>query len=407
MEDIQGPGACSVISEEEFFDSYMREGGTPDMRDVSDWVRRSVLFWNQSDTQQDNSSLCGGSDDASCNVTHQADNQPDNRSDNQSLNPSDRQSDCSSSEPENNVLIGDLRETDKDLPNCPSVEGLNDSQTEPTKFFDTIERASANDMKVDVENIQKLLIEPFIMEDDTDRKIPCGNVDNDSAYYTLNFPKYTEHVYSPLYEEHVRLRTDIVDPFLNEGGDWTIAERLNRLNQTRGQRMSDNCNTEISIEETSELLDEHGEEMERASVDSDIFTAIKKVQDTLGEIADELETTRTRKSSKDRDPTLILMNLLSRIQPPANRDSYSYSPTEDSSQTFQEPPECQGTSLTEEAEISHRRQDGDVVTKEAESKGLLLRILFLVFVSKFLLSIHGSPIKTLSVIIAYFIFRMR
>jgi len=366
MEEIQCPDACKVIGEEAFFDSCMYEGGTSDLRDVSDWVRRSVLFWNQSDTQQDNSSVCGGSDDASCNVADQAENQPDNRSDNQSHNSSDRQSDSSSSEPENNVLIGDLSETDKNLPNRPSLESLNDSQTEPTKIFDTIQCASTNDMKVDVENIQKFLIEPFIMEDETDRKIPCGDLDNDPAYYTLNFPKYTEHVYSPLYEEHVRLKADIVDPFLKEGHDWTIAERLNRLNQTRGQLMSDNCNTEI--EETCDLLEEHGEEMERASVDSDIFTAIKKVQDTLGEIADELETTRTRKSSKDRDPTLILMNLLSRIQPPVNRDSYSYSPTEDAPQTCQELPECQGTSLTEETVMSNLGIN-DAVSKETKSKG--------------------------------------
>ena len=347
MEEKQSPDECKNFSNE---DGCLCEQGNSDMRNVSDWVRRSVLFWNQGDNQNDSSSIYGGSDDALFNGIDEHDMQPDNRSDKQSDNPSDKQSDCTSSEQEN-LFIAKPYETDKEISNVSPLKIIHDSQTEPTKIFDTDELASTDNIKDDVENIQKFLIEPFIMGDDTDKSTTFETANTDSTYYTLNFPKYSEHVYSPLYEEHVKLRTEKFYASLTEGSDWNIAERLNRLSQTRGQLTSDCYNTGIKDKEIGEITDEHGEEMDNSSVKSDISNAIKKVQDTLGEIADELETTRTRKTSKDRDPNVILVDLLSRIQPPANRDSYSYSPTEDATQTYKElADEVEGNSLTEEEE---------------------------------------------------------
>ena len=374
-EKIQVPDACTNITEKGLFDSCLCESEHSDMKDVnvSDWVRRSVLFWNESD----NSSHNGGSDDALFNILDQPDKQPDDRSDIRSDSPSDKQSDSASSEQEN-AFIANLSEIDKEFADSPPLKVLHDSQTEPTRISVSVDRVSTEDMKVDVENIQKLLIEPFIMEDDTDKNISCEPVDNDSTYYTLNFPKYSEHIYSPLYEEHVRLRTEKFNPALNTENDWNIAERLNRLSQTRGQLMSDNYNAGINVKETGELTNEHGEEMENANVDTDIFNAIKKVQDTLGEIADELETTRTRKASKDRDPKLILINLLSRIQPPVNRDSYSSSPIEEASQSCKELAELHSTSPTEEAGMLGPCQDVDATS--TVTKGMFL------FVSIFIAS---------------------
>ena len=378
------------FDEEAFSNDFMYEGDERDMKNVTDWVRRSVLFWNQNDKHQDSSSNGGGSDEALDEVASLSDNVPDTRSDSQSdnlpdtkpdtlsdrqtNNPSDFQAECAENEQEN-VLNSNEMGKGEVLPDSSPFQTLNDSPTEPTKIFDTDQRSSANDMINDVESIQKLLIDPFIMESEQDKENSFESFDNSSPYYTLNFPKYTEHVYSPLYEEHVRFRTEKVNPELNERNDWNIAEKLNRLSQTRGQLMSNYYNTGKSDIEANDFTN-YGDEMDCKRIDSDIFKAIKKVQDTLGEIADELETTRTRKTSKERDPNLILINLLSRIQPPVNRDSYTYSPTQDASQSCQQLIEMPESSVREEAGMSNACQEDETATKKTTDKGMLSCFVF-------------------------------
>lgn len=361
----QKTGVC-YPSADGFDESCVPEGGV-NMKSVSDWVRRSVLFWNQSDQQQDGLSLDGdGSDDAQEQVL----NGSGYLSNNRTGSKTDNQSDNSSIDQEK-VIISNPEESEEGLPNNSHLTKLCDSPAEPTNILDGEQRANANEMIVDVENIQKLFIEPFIMGEEKDKACSYENCDNDSPYYTLNFPKYAEHVYSPLYEEHVGLRNEKRNPQMKGENDWNIAERLNRLIQTRGQLMSNVNSTGINERDTGELLNGHGDEMERRSVDSDIFKAIKKVQDTLGEIADELETTRLRKSSRDKDPNLILINLLSRIQPPVDRDSYAYSPTEDASQIDQDLKDLLKSSAAEEGTMSNPENKGDIATEQNLIEGML------------------------------------
>lgn len=299
------------VEKEKFMEDDKAQGDEPDenntMKDVSDWVRRSVLFWNKQDTI----SIDGASD----------------TQENELVEFVCTESKAGEAEPES-----------------PPVQTPNDSTTEPTECID-IEKeiASSGDMILDVENIQKLLIEPFIMDQEPENKTAsCDSLVSDSPYYTLNFPKYTKHVYSPLYEEHSGLNNESANPKLIESNDWNIAETLNKLNQTWGQLMSDSDNTEADRKEAGDLSNEHGstniEKMgsKQEPLNCDIFKAIKKVQETLGEIAEEIETTRTRKTSKDRDPNVILVNLLSRIQPPVNRDSFACSPIEETSHIVQD-----------------------------------------------------------------------
>lgn len=299
------------VEKEKFMEDDKAQGDEPDenntMKDVSDWVRRSVLFWNKQDTI----SIDGASDTQENELVEFV---------------------CTESK------AGEAG------PESPPVQTPNDSTTEPTECID-IEKeiASSGDMILDVENIQKLLIEPFIMDQEPENKTAsCDSLVSDSPYYTLNFPKYTKHVYSPLYEEHSGLNNESANPKLIESNDWNIAETLNKLNQTWGQLMSDSDNTEADRKEAGDLSNEHGstniEKMgsKQEPLNCDIFKAIKKVQETLGEIAEEIETTRTRKTSKDRDPNVILVNLLSRIQPPVNRDSFACSPIEETSHIVQD-----------------------------------------------------------------------
>ena len=300
--------------EEERFSDVL-DCGT--MENVSDWVRRSVLFWNTPDSIS-------------------IDDGQDRKERESSRSPSsicDQEKDLKSSIETASDKVG-LKPS--------SWEIFHESSAEPANFFTTDKEESTGDMMLDVESIQKLLIEPFIMEQRADNKTEsCDSLSNDSPYYTLSFPKYTKHIYSPLYEEHSGLTKENCNPVLAQRPDWNIADTLNRIGYTWGQVESSSLDGEKCQKANGECENEYGrnisEDMEtkRASVDSDVLRAIKRVQETLGEIAEELHTTRTRKTSKDRDPNVILVNLLSRIQPPANRDSFTCSPTNDAPETSQ------------------------------------------------------------------------
>lgn len=377
--DVLNSLARESSTDDDSVEGCLCECEEDDMKDVSDWVRSSVLFWNQSDQQLDAVSIDEGSEDG----PEQAGNRADCRSD------------VSVQEQENGVVLNSY-EKEEALPNNFAFEELRDSPTEPTRILNSDVHASTSDMIVDVEKLQRIVIQPFLMDNTEDKENYCERLDNESPCYTLNFPKYTEHVYSPLYEERVGLRREQHDPELTKESDWNIAERLNRLSQTRCHLISVGSTGGVSQrEETGQSKEEYGNAMEGKSVDSDVFKAIRKVQDTLGEIADELETTRTRKSSKDKDPNLILINLLSSIQPPVNRDSYAYSPTEDASQTCQEHTDLLESVNTQGGKMPRSTHEGDGIDNHRKCQGILLYVFhFWISIHLFNMSLKNCLVKS-------------
>eukprot|EP00794_Sanderia_malayensis_P000356 gene356-989_t len=279
--------------------------GSGSVNRVTDWVRRSVLFWNKQDTLS--------IDECSSDVQENGCDS-DNKVDENSINNPDQTS--GTNEP---------------------IQGINLASTcgEKSSLLN-------EELILDVEKIQRLCIDPFILETGPEKGIFSEErQSNESPYYTLNFPKYAQHMYSPLYEENSASSKGNCHESVSEKTDWNIADTLNKLSQTWIQIDSnvdfEKHNENTDRKESGYLTTDCGvnsEKMEskQRNYNVDVLNSIKRVQETLSEIADELENTRTRKTSKDfRDPKLILINLLSRIQPPVNRDSFPGSLGEETS----------------------------------------------------------------------------
>ncbi len=299
-------------------------GNNGSLKKVSDWVRRSVLFWNKQDTLSiDESSDAQENDGESEQIEELTKNKDSELDHNKHVNQTE-------------LDHNKLPVKEKDLPESSSTTG---------------------DLFLDVEKIQRLCIDPFIMETDFQEVVTGDNRSNDSPYYTLNFPKYTRHMYSPLYEENPTTTKGILCKSVNDKNDWNIADTLNKLNQTWGQVDSKVDNKFIVQKETDVSVnnyDSNNEKMEskQRNYNVDVLNSIKRVQETLGEIAAELENTRTRKTSRDRDPNLILINLLSRIEPPVNRDSFTGSLVEETNQFASQETTETPKSINRSAEVS-------------------------------------------------------
>ena len=260
------------------------------MDNVSEWVRRSVLFWNKQDTI----SIAESSD------TEESQEISDNGMNNEMNYDSDE---------EKNGLRGSQLVDWKDL--IDEIDRLQRQYIDP--FF--------IDEKIDYQSSEK----SSDIDDDTKRtESPC---------LTSSFPEGVKEVYSPIYEGNMTqlvessLPTDsakvdmlITDHFTDnylesqaEGQTDTIedfpAENKKEAARNPMNRVSPLC---ILSENLTKDL----------KINENVVNSIKKVQETLLEITQELNNVR-RKSKEHRDPNVILCNLLARIQPPVDgkRDS--------------------------------------------------------------------------------------